>query len=98
MYSNRYDRRLADVTTKAAIPEIGFLWESLTRVRCPALVCRGEESPILDDEIASRMVPRCRTGASSCSGRPATRCRAWPPERFAAMLRRFLLDEGLPAE
>ena len=40
-YSNRYDRRLADITTKAAIPEIDFLWDSLTRVRCPALVLRG---------------------------------------------------------
>jgi pimeloyl-ACP methyl ester carboxylesterase len=56
MYSNRYDRRLADITTKAAIPEIGFLWDSLAHVQCPALVMRGERSPILDDEISSRMV------------------------------------------
>jgi pimeloyl-ACP methyl ester carboxylesterase len=98
MYSNRYDRRLADVTTKAAVPEIGFLWESLTRVRCPALVCRGEESPILDDEIASRMVralPDGRLFVFRGTGHSLPRL---APERFAEMLRRFLLDEPLPAE
>lgn len=97
MFSNRYDRRLADVTTKAAVPEIGFLWESLTRVRCPALVCRGEESPILDDEIASRMVralPDGRLYVFRGTGHSLPRL---APERFAEMLRRFLLDEPLPA-
>ncbi len=98
MYSNRYDRRLADVTTKAAIPEIGFLWESLTRVRCPALVCRGEESPILDDEIASRMVRALPDGRLYVFRNTGHSLPRLVPERFAEMLRRFLLDEGLPAE
>jgi len=97
-YSNAYDRRLADVTTKAAIPEIAFLWESLTRVKCPALVCRGEESPILDDEIASRMVralPDGRLYVFLETGHSLPRLQ---PERFSAMVRGFLLNEGLPAE
>jgi pimeloyl-ACP methyl ester carboxylesterase len=97
-YSNRYDRRLADVTTKSAIPEIAFLWESLTRVKCPALVCRGEQSPILDDEIAGRMVralPNGRLYVFRDTGHSLPRLR---PELFAAMTRRFLLDQGLPEQ
>ncbi len=92
-YSNRYDRRLADITTKAAIPEIPYLWESLTRVRCPALVLRGEHSPILDDEIASRMVaslPDGRLFVFKDTGHSLPRLR---PEEFAAVVRGFLLNE-----
>jgi pimeloyl-ACP methyl ester carboxylesterase len=98
MYSNRYDRRLADITTKAAIPEINFLWESLMRVRCPALVCRGEQSPILDDEIASRMVRSLSDGRLYVfrdTGHSLPRLR---PELFAEMTRRFLLHEALPEQ
>lgn len=97
-YSNRYDRRLADVTTKAAIPEISFLWDSLTRVKCPALVCRGEQSPILDDEISGRMVrslPDGRLYVFRDTGHSLPRLR---PELFAEMTRRFLLDEPLPEQ
>ena len=98
MYSNSYDRRLADVTTKAAIPEIAFLWESLTRVKCPALVCRGEESPILDDEIASRMVRALPDGQLYVFRETGHSLPRLQPERFSAMVRGFLQDEGLPAE
>jgi pimeloyl-ACP methyl ester carboxylesterase len=97
LYANRYDRRLADITTKAAIPEISFLWDSLTRVRCPTLVMRGEESPILDDEIAGRMVeslPRGRLYVFKGTGHSLPRLR---PEQFASVLRSFLLDEAAPA-
>jgi pimeloyl-ACP methyl ester carboxylesterase len=97
-YSNRYDRRLADVTTKAAIPEINFLWDSLTRVKCPTLVCRGEHSPILDDEIASRMersLPDGRLYVFGDTGHSLPRLR---PQLFADMTRRFLLDEPLPQQ
>lgn len=97
-YSNRYDRRLADITTKAAIPEIAFLWESLTRVKCPTLVCRGEQSPILDDEIAGRMVRSLPDGQLYVfrdTGHSLPRLR---PELFAEMTRRFLLDEPLPEQ
>jgi pimeloyl-ACP methyl ester carboxylesterase len=97
-YSNAYDRRLADVTTKAAIPEIAFLWESLTRVKCPALVCRGEESPILDDEIASRMVRALPDGRLYVFRETGHSLPRLQPARFAAMVRGFLLDEGLPAD
>jgi pimeloyl-ACP methyl ester carboxylesterase len=97
LYANRYDRRLADITTKAAIPEISYLWDSLTRVQCPALVLRGEHSPILDDEISSRMVeslPDGRLYVFKDTGHSLPRLR---PEEFAAALRSFLLDRALPA-
>ena len=97
MYSNRYDRRLADVTTKAAIPEINYLWESLTHVKCPALVARGEHSPILDDEISSRMVASLPDGqlyVFKDTGHSLPRLR---PELFAELIRAFLNDESLPA-
>lgn len=97
-YSNRYDRKLAEVTTKAAIPEINFLWESLTHVKCPALVCRGEESPILDEEISSRMVgslPNGRLYVFRETGHSLPRLR---PELFAEVVRRFLNDEALPEQ
>lgn len=97
-YSNRYDRRLADVTTKAAIPEIDFLWESLTRVRCPALVARGENSPILDDEISTRMVrslPDGRLYVFKGTGHSLPRL---APELFADLIRSFLNDAPLPAQ
>jgi len=94
-YSNRYDRRLADITTKAAIPEIDFLWDSLTRVRCPALVLRGERSPILDEEISSRMVSSLPCGqlyVFKDTGHSLPRLR---PERFAGVVRSFLLHESV---
>jgi pimeloyl-ACP methyl ester carboxylesterase len=97
MYSNRYDRRLADVTTKAAIPEIAFLWGSLTRVKCPALVARGENSPILDDEIASRMVaalPNGRLYVFKDTGHSLPRL---APELFAQLIGAFLNDQALPS-
>ena len=97
-YANRYDRRLADITTKAAIPEINYLWESLTRVRCPALVLRGERSPILDDEIASRMVaslPDGRLHVFADTGHSLPRLR---PEEFAAVVRGFLLGDTSPGD
>jgi pimeloyl-ACP methyl ester carboxylesterase len=97
-YSNRYDRKLAEVTTKAAIPEINFLWESLTHVKCPTLVCRGEQSPILDDEISSRMVRTLPNGLLYVfrdTGHSLPRLR---PELFAEVVRRFLNDEALPEQ
>lgn len=97
MYSNRYDRRLADIATKAAIPEIDFLWDALTRIQCPTLVMRGEYSPILDDEIAARMVrslPDGRLYIFKDTGHSLPRLR---PELFASVLRAFLNDEPLPA-
>ena len=93
LYSNRYDRRLADITTKAAIPEIDYLWDSLTHIQCPALVMRGEHSPILDDEISARMVeslPDGRLYVFEDTGHSLPRLR---PERFAGVLRTFLLDQ-----
>jgi pimeloyl-ACP methyl ester carboxylesterase len=96
-YANRYDRRLADITTKAAIVEIDYLWESLTRVECPTLVLRGEHSPILDEEIAERMVrslPRGSLYVFRETGHSIPRLR---PEEFARVVRSFLLDEPLPA-
>jgi pimeloyl-ACP methyl ester carboxylesterase len=95
LYANRYDRRLADITTKAAIPEIGYLWESLTRIQCPTLVMRGEHSPILDDEISARMVgslPDGRLYVFKDTGHSLPRLR---PQEFAEVLRRFLLDQPL---
>nr|AUF80944.1 putative alpha/beta hydrolase [uncultured bacterium] len=96
-YANRYDRRLADVTTKAAIPEIDFLWDSLRHVRCPALVARGENSPILDDDISSRMVrslPDGRLYVFQDTGHSLPRL---APELFADLIRSFLNDVQLPA-
>ncbi|HUF53364.1 MAG TPA: alpha/beta hydrolase [Dehalococcoidia bacterium] len=97
MYSNRYDRRLADITTKAAIPEINFLWESLTRIKCPALVARGERSPVLDEAIASRMVaslPDGRLHVFPDTGHSLPRL---APVQFATLIRAFLNDDALPA-
>lgn len=95
-YANRYDRRLADITTKAAIPEINYLWESLTRVHCPALVVRGEESPILDEEISSRMVNALPDGQLYVFEKTGHSIPRLAPEAFAAVVRAFLLDERLP--
>ena len=95
LYSNRYDRRLADITTKAAIPEINYLWDSLTRIQRPALVMRGEHSPILDDEISARMVESLPDGklyVFEDTGHSLPRLR---PEKFADVLRSFLLDQPL---
>ena len=96
LYSNRYDRRLADITTKAAIPEIDFLWHSLTRIQCPTLVLRGEHSPILDEEISGRMVaslPNGRLYVFRDTGHSLPRLR---PQEFAQAVREFLLDQPLP--
>jgi pimeloyl-ACP methyl ester carboxylesterase len=91
-YANRYDRRLADVTTKAAIPEIDFLWDSLKHVRCPALVARGENSPILDDEISSRMVRSLPDGQLYVFEDTGHSLPRLAPELFADVIRSFLND------
>ncbi|HEY5625967.1 MAG TPA: alpha/beta hydrolase [Dehalococcoidia bacterium] len=96
-YANRYDRRLADVTTKAAIPEIDFLWDSLTRVHCPALVARGENSPILDDEISSRMVRSLPDGELYVFKDTGHSLPRLAPELFADLIRSFLNDAPRPA-
>lgn len=98
LYANRYDRRLADITTKAAIPEIAFLWDSLTRIQCPTLVLRGEHSLVLDDEISGQMVaslPKGRLYVFKDTAHSLPRLR---PERFAEVVRSFLLDEATPEE
>jgi pimeloyl-ACP methyl ester carboxylesterase len=95
-YSNRSDRRLADITTKAAIPEIDFLWDSLTHVQCPALVMRGARSPILDAEISGLMVrslPHGQLYVFKDTGHSLPRLR---PEGFASAVRAFLNDDPLP--
>ncbi len=92
-YSNRYDRQLRDVTTKSAIPEIPFLWESLTHVKCPAMVLRGEESHILDDDIASRMVSALPDGQLYVFKDIGHSLPRLDPEQFARVVRDFLCDE-----
>ena len=55
---------------------------------------RGEESPILDEEIAGRMVeslPDGRLCVFKETGHSLPRLR---PEQFATVLRAFLLDEA----
>ncbi len=97
VYSNRYDRALRDVTTKSAIPEIPFLWEALTHVKCPAMVLRGENSHILDDEIASRMVSALPNGqlyVFEDTGHSSPRLE---PEQFAGVVRRILLNQPVDA-
>jgi pimeloyl-ACP methyl ester carboxylesterase len=94
-YSNRYDRQLRDVTTKSAIPEIPFLWQSLTHVKCPAMVLRGENSHILDNDIASQMVsalPNGRLYVFNDIGHSLPRL---DPEQFATVVGGFLLDDGV---
>ena len=67
-------------------------------VKCPTLVCRGEESPILDDEIATRMVRALPDGQLYVFKETGHSLPRLQPERFAEMVRGFLLDEGLPAD
>jgi pimeloyl-ACP methyl ester carboxylesterase len=66
-------------------------------VHCPTLVARGEKSPILDDEIASRMVaglPDGRLYVFKDTGHSLPRL---APELFAELIRAFLNDAPLPA-
>lgn len=93
VYSNRYDRMLRDVTTKSAIPEIPFLWDALTHVKCPAMVVRGENSHILDDEIAARMVSALPNGQLYVFGDTGHSLPRLEPEQFSQVVRRFLLNE-----
>jgi pimeloyl-ACP methyl ester carboxylesterase len=96
MYSNRYDRRLADITTKAAIPEISFLWDSLTRIHSPTLVCRGEHSPILDEEISNRMIASLPSGEMYVFRDTGHSLPRLQPRLFADVIRRFLIGKRLP--
>lgn len=95
-YSYRYDRRLAEITTKSAIVEIDYLWESLSRIQCPTLVLRGEHSPILDQKISEEMIRSLPQGylyVFPCAGHSLPRLR---PKEFAQVVRAFLLDQPLP--
>lgn len=92
VYSNRYDRALRDVTTKSAIPEIPFLWEALTHVKCPAMVLRGENSHILDDEIALRMVSELPDGELHVFKDTGHSLPRLAPEQFSRVVKRYLLS------
>ena len=67
------------------------MWDSLTRIHCPTLVLRGEHSPILDEEMSSRMVeslPNGRLYAFKDTGHSLPRLRL---VEFAEVVRGFLL-------
>ncbi len=69
----------------------------LAHVHCPTLVMRGEHSPILDNEIAGRMVRSLPDGqlyVFQNTGHSLPRLR---PETFAAVLRAFLNDDPPPS-
>lgn len=97
VYSNRYDRTLRDVTTKLAIREIRFLREALTHVKCPAMVLWGENSHILDDEIAARMVSALPNGQLYVFRDTGHSLPRSEPEQFSQVVRRFLLNEPVDA-
>jgi esterase len=87
----RYDPLISPANV-AALP-IPETWTAMTTLRCPTLVVRGAESPVLTRETAERMareIPDCRLAEVPNSGHEV------PFENFAGflgMVRPFLLAE-----
>lgn len=71
-----------------AVPEIDY-WDVLKRVRCPTLVLRGEESPILDQDVAERMVQVLPNGWLRVVRRAAHTLQEDNPAGFLAALEEF---------
>ncbi len=71
-----------------AVPEIDY-WEVLKRVNCPTLVLRGEESPILDQDVAERMVQVLPNGRLRVIPRAAHTLQEDNPAEFLKTLKEF---------
>ena len=52
----KHDPDVSWITGSAGKKEIPFIWDSLSRINCPALVMRGSESDLLSPDIAKRMI------------------------------------------
>lgn len=69
-------------------PDIDY-WAVLSRVSCPTLVLRGEESPILDQDVAERMVKILPDGRLRVIPRAAHTLQEDNPAGFLAAVKEF---------
>ena len=84
-----------DPTIASAVREVESLWWAVGRLRCPTLLVRGAESPILTAEGADRfvrMVPGSRIGLVPGAGHSVM---GDNPAGFLAVVRPFLARHGL---
>jgi len=87
----KYDKALRDPdrAVSAALPR-EEMWHLLSRVACPTLIVRGEESDILAADVAQRMaqvMPQATLVTIAEAGHAVP---ADNPQAFAAAVRRFL--------
>ncbi len=69
-------------------PEINY-WEVLGRIACPTLVLRGEESPVLDQDVAERMVKTLPDGRLRVIRRAIHTLQEDNPAGFLAAVKEF---------
>ena len=84
-----------DPTIASAAREVESLWWEVGRLRCPTLLVRGAESPILTTEGADRFVrtvPGSRVGLVPDAGHSVM---GDNPAGFLAVVRPFLARNGL---
>jgi pimeloyl-ACP methyl ester carboxylesterase len=65
-------------------------WEALRSIRCPALVLRGESSPILDRDVAERMGKELPNGRFVEIPRAVHTLHEDNPDAVVAALKEFL--------
>ena len=86
----RFDPSIHQATSRAAIVEIPYLWESLEHITCPTLVVRAEKSKVLSEEIAREMVRRLPKGRYVEIPGSGHQIPLHQPEAFAEVVGEFL--------
>ena len=90
-WTYRFDRALRDPTIARARPSTAENWAAVAGISVPTLLLRGDESDILDREVAARMVETidaCQLVEIEDCGHPIPLDQ---PERFLDAVRAFLL-------
>jgi pimeloyl-ACP methyl ester carboxylesterase len=84
----KYDRKVRESEWQS--PE--WLWDYIKMIVCPVLVIHGEESDLLDGEIAQRMAATLAFGSVVDIERAAHTVQGDSPEKFESAVKRFLAE------
>ena len=88
----KYDRALRDAIRQGRLRVPADLWPQWRAIRCPVLLVRGDQSDVLSDEIAKRMIdeqPAARLAVVAGAGHTVP---GDQPDAFQSLLREFLMS------
>jgi esterase len=88
----KYDRALREAIRQGRLRVPADLWPQWRAIRCPVLLVRGDQSDVLSDETAKRMVdeqPAARLAVVAGAGHTVP---GDQPAAFQSLLREFLMS------